>query len=391
MPPQAGESPLPATASGIAFVLGAHANEPAPVIDPAFGPMVDSLIAARGRASIVVNDGAPFTALDTGLGGPCSEDGCKVVHDRSITQLRQGFTAAKARTPQSDLLAAIAVAGRTTDRSGVIAVCDSGLSTSGAVMFQTPGMLTASPTDIVQYLTDTNQLIALSGQTVVLACMGDTAPPQQPLTDPQRRAVITAWTAVLKASGAGQVLVLDRAVTGGPVNPVPDVSTVPLPAAPTIELPPPPTTVPPATVPPTTATGSAAPRPPVVIAPRELTEDNLPFVPDQAQLLDPAGARRLLEPLATYLIDNNMYARLTGTTSSAGTPQGRTDTSTARTGTVRDVLVDLGVPRDHISTRGVGCDWPGYLPDRDANNVLEPGPAAKNRKVIVDITSQPAA
>ncbi|HZM55070.1 MAG TPA: hypothetical protein VFC03_08610, partial [Acidimicrobiales bacterium] len=34
--PEPTRSEVPATASGIAFVVGAHANEPVPVVDPAF-------------------------------------------------------------------------------------------------------------------------------------------------------------------------------------------------------------------------------------------------------------------------------------------------------------------------------------------------------------------
>ncbi len=60
---------------------------------------------------------------------------------------------------------------------------------------------------------------------------------------------------------------------------------------------------------------------------------------------------------------------LTGTTSSAGTPEGQVDLSGARASVVADLLVRAGVPPERIETRGAGSAFPpascptGTVPD----------------------------
>jgi OOP family OmpA-OmpF porin len=70
----------------------------------------------------------------------------------------------------------------------------------------------------------------------------------------------------------------------------------------------------------------------------------------------------------------------------------RRDRRVARLGgrplTAKSMLVDLGIAADRITTRGVGSDGPGHIPDVDAHGVLLPGPAARNRAVVVELSCE---
>lgn len=116
-----------------------------------------------------------------------------------------------------------------------------------------------------------------------------------------------------------------------------------------------------------------------------LRDGTVGFVPDQAVLKDPAAARAVLADYAKAIKDGRR-ALLTGTTASDGTPEYRRQLSEKRAGAVRDLLVGLGAPADRISTRGLGSDFPGYVPDRDAQGNLDPIPAAQNRQVIIELS-----
>ena len=79
-----------------------------------------------------------------------------------------------------------------------------------------------------------------------------------------------------------------------------------------------------------------------------------------------------------------LTATLTGTTARVGAPDGQIDLSERPAQAVLEELVDLGVPASALTAVGLGSEFPGYVPDHDAAGTLLPGPAAANRKVVVD-------
>jgi OmpA-OmpF porin, OOP family len=114
--------------------------------------------------------------------------------------------------------------------------------------------------------------------------------------------------------------------------------------------------------------------------------DNISFKPDSADFRDPAGARTTLQRLADTMRAKKQKADLMGTTASVGPPAGRVELSAQRAAAVKSVLVDLGIAADTITTRGVGTNWPGHVTDLGPGDVLLPGPAAQNRKVVATLT-----
>jgi outer membrane protein OmpA-like peptidoglycan-associated protein len=194
--------------------------------------------------------------------------------------------------------------------------------------------------------------------------LGDTAPPQARLSEAQREALIDIWTAIATKAGAASVEVVDTPLTEPPASGLPSVTVVPAGPAEPVAVP-------------TAATGKL---PDVT-----LTERSVAFLPNRDVYRDPDDVVRTLQPLSRVIISQNLKVTLTGTTADVGTPAGRKDLSLKRADAVRKTLVTLGVPASAITTRSVGSDWPGYVPDHDARGHLIPDKAARNRSVIVSM------
>jgi len=368
-PAAAGSADVPewATGSSMALVVGAHANAPAPTLTVPFQEAVGAVVDSDRSVTLVLNDGSPaVTGEPLLLGNPdCKGTGCDTVRHRGVTQVQSKVAKMRATAPENNLLEAIGVAARSTSPGDTVAVCDSGLQSTGALNFTRPGMLTATPAEVVDFLSSTGSLPDLSGRTVVFSCLGDTADPQEPLPTSARGALIKLWAELATAAGASSVYIDDTPVGGRPVKALPEVTPVPVPEVKSFK--------------PTTAA------PPVEV----LREDRLAFLPDSTRFIDPAAADATLKPYATWLTQKaSRRLHLTGTTSSAGTASGRKQLSQARADAVKAALVAMGAPGGHISTDGVGMDWDGYVDDRDDNGTLLPAEASSNRSVIVEFRSK---
>jgi outer membrane protein OmpA-like peptidoglycan-associated protein len=107
------------------------------------------------------------------------------------------------------------------------------------------------------------------------------------------------------------------------------------------------------------------------------------FTPGTATFRDPAAARRLLAPLATWLPPGTQHrAVVVGTTSSEGAVSKESDLklSLERAQAVKDVLTSLGADGNRIQVEGKG--YIADPPDR-VQGVLDPAKAAQNRVVRI--------
>lgn len=347
-----------AAPGAIAVIVGAHSNMVAPsVLDSVQGEL-DTASSLGSPATVIVDDGSPSASapvqLKTGNDNP-------LYQQDQISQLKNKIAKTRAESPEVDLLAAITLAGRSVgDAAGpkTIVVIDSGLQTTGALRFQDQegALLNADPDEVVEQLRRTRQLPNLSGMRVVFTGLGDTAAPQRPLPVPARATLVALWTKIVEAAGGKA-----------------EVKQAPLPETRTLGNLPPVTVVP-------VAQRSIGPLPAVTV----LRDGTVGFVPGQAVFRDPDQARAVLADYAKA-IENGRRATLTGTTASDGTPQYRLQLSEKRANAVRDLLIDLGAPAGAITSRGVGSDFPGYVPDRDPQGNLNPIPAAQNRQVIIEL------
>ncbi|MGH3799450.1 MAG: OmpA family protein [Pseudonocardiaceae bacterium] len=354
-----GDSTINSAPVALAMIVGAHSNMVAPSLLDTSKTEIDTAAELGSPVTVIVDDASPTASaplsLKTGNDNP-------LYQQDQVNQLKNLIDEARADSPEVDLLAAINLAARSvTDAVGpkTIVVIDSGLQTTGALRFQDSdgALLNANPDEIVELLRRTQQLPNLSGIRVVFTGLGDTAAPQQPLPQPARAALVALWTKIVESAGGKA-----------------EVKQAPLPSTRTIDGLPPVTIVP-------VAAKSIGPLPSLTV----LRDGTVGFVPDQAVFRDPDQTRAVLADYARE-ITNGRRALLTGTTASAGTSEYRLRLSQERANAVRDLLVSLGAPADRISTRGLGSDFPGYVPDHDPRGNLDPIPAAQNRQVIIELT-----
>lgn len=342
----------------LAVIVGAHANMIAPTVTPSVRAEIEDAAARGARATVIVADGDPTVVATVPL---ATENNNPLYQRQRINQFVDLIEQVRADTPEVDLLAALHLAARSVaDAAGpkTIVVIDSGLQTAGALRFQDHGgaLLDADPDEVIERLQEEQRLPDLSGVRVVFAGLGDTAPPQEPLPPPDRRTLVALWTGIVEAAG-GTAEVSQAPLPGGhSVRGVPPVTPVPVDANP-IELP----------------------------ATTVLEDSAVGFIADQARFRNPGKAREVLEPYAEA-IAQGAHALLIGTTAAVGPPAGRRALSRQRAQAVADMLVELGAPARRIETKGVGSDFPGYVPDHDAQGNLIPARAVQNRQVIIKLS-----
>ncbi len=361
----AGPGPVDPT-TALVVVGGTRSNSAAGDWPAVLDPFLAQDRPAGRSWAFVTADGRPSVAVTVPLGGVALNDlTASAEQAAQRDQLERHLSGLRADDPESDVLGALDLAARLLAGSPGprrVVVLDSLLQTTGALRFPDHGgaLLDADPAAVADDLAAGAALPDLTGVEVVLVGAGDTIAPQDALPPPVRGALVRLWTAVLERAGA--------TVTVDPVPP-PSHTGPPLPAV---------TPVPVAAPVPVRGTAQG---------PVPLRDGTVGFVPDRAEFRDPDQAAAVLAPFAERLLADGGRALLTGTTSSAGTPDGRRALSVDRASAVAGLLAAAGVPGDRIEVRGLGADFPGFVPDRDATGRLDPVLAALNRQVIVELVA----
>lgn len=357
----------PIPVAPMAIAVGARANAPSGDLPAGVRGAATAVVAGASdqggepRFSVVDVDGRPaVTAAQAYRTDAANAIAAEDDQNAFLSALGQEIAKVRAQTPEVNDLAALDVAGRAVagTRPGTVVLVDSGLSTTAPLDFRQAGQLDAPVADTVAFLRASNALPNLKGATVVLAGLGDTAPPQAALSPAQRANLVALYTGIAQAAGAACVTVVQEPRSGEAPSDVPAVSTV--------VVPPPPTITP----------GKASVLP---------DDGSVGFKPDTAEFRDRTAAGGVLRPFADY-VKNPPTRRLalTGTSARAGTTASQVELSTRRAEAVKALLVELGAPADRITTKGVGSAFPGYVNDVGPGGRQLPGPATANRKVIVE-------
>jgi len=354
-----------------AVAVGARANAAVPQLTGALDNRLQDAAHNGQRVTFVRVDGRPEQAYtDTYRVTSVSSGGKNQDWNDFYSRLQTAFSATtKAARPEADLLGALAVAGRATGGApgatarGTVVVADSGLQTVAPLRFQDDGgsLLLADPADVVAGLKKAELLPDLTGRTVVFTGLGNTADPQPALDARLHRRLIAIWTAIVNASGAGCIDVLDEPAYPKSVRgTLPAVAVVPLPAPPT---------------------------PPKPCGETVLGEANdVGFVAESDQFRDPEAARATIGTVAATMRAGRQTAELIGTTANVGDLSGQVRLSAKRAVAVARVLSENGIGADRIHSTGQGSRFDGYVTDHGPSGELLPGPAARNRKVIVRLS-----
>lgn len=342
----------------VAVAVGNRANSPRQAMPAEVEALARGAAGAGRPVSIVRVDGRPAVVENGVTFESAAQNDKKRANDLAawVGSLGTALAGVRATTPEADQLAALDVAARAVDDGGAVVLLDSGLQTTGDLDFRADGMLDAQPAEVVAFLTGKDALPDLRNRQVVLIGTGDTAAPQQQLDTAGRRRLVELWSAIATAGGASCVQAVTRPVSGDAADGVPAVSVVPV-AAPAAFVP----------------------------CGRTVLGDggSVGFTPDTANLRDPAAARQTLADLAKVLTGGRQRVELIGTTAGRGDGLAL---SGDRAAAVKRELVALGVPGDRITTRGVGNTWPDREPDVAPDGTLLPGPAARNRSVVVQLS-----
>lgn len=348
----------------MALAIGAHANVPTPEVPGDLSALMTDVAQARQQVTIIRVDGDPKIIFDD---APPPARKNERADDLDLDKYVKGMNAAfrdkvKPVAAEVDLLRALTIAGKATAPGGTIALIDSGLQTVAPLHFGKDDLLAAEPADVAKHLADQKLLPDLAGRTVALVGFGNTAAPQPVLDNRWSGNVVAIWKAIVEAAQAcvyeqSQSSTKDAAVSQPAVSVVTPPAPAPLRAigCGQIEL------------------GSA---------------DNISFQPDSREFKDRPAATERLRELAGVITSKRQRAELIGRTATYGPPEGRITLSQQRAEAVRDVLVELGVPADRVTARGVGTDWPEHVQDVGPDGGLLPGPAEQNRKVVVKLTCE---
>jgi outer membrane protein OmpA-like peptidoglycan-associated protein len=348
------------------LIIGAHKNTPEPSLNPLLVCQVTAEIRAGKPVRIVVASGQPrliSLRLISVKGGTLAQQSSPRIQ-QDVKRIQAAIATARPRSPGADDLAALAIAADEArslgDPHAELVLIDSGLNDSGALNFTVPGMVAATPTEVVQQLKISGNLPNLHGLSVILVGIGYTAPPQTPLSAKWRSNVTQIWATALRSAGA-MIWIIPQPGRNPSVKTDQPVHVISVPTTQRVNL----------------EKGITIPF---------TGESSVRFEPNSTAFADPAAAARALSPIARWLAANPIRrASLEGTTADVGPMSGQIALSRLRADHVRDELVALGALSTQITASGVGSNFPQFIPDRDAVGSLLAGPATLNRSVRITL------
>ena len=254
-------------------------------------------------------------------------------------------------------LAASSLAHASGDRT--ILVVDSGISTAGAMAFQNTGLLEphADVDAMIERMRSAGTLPDLTGVTVRWFGLGSVEDPQPLLDTAAKNRLKNLWTKLITAAN-GEVVFDDTPmmkVTGDDLPTVPEVTPVPvgafeLGAAPSLEM--------------------------------SLPDTEVGFEADVDVLRNEEVAKSRIQEAAAQIRSSGVSeVRVTGCTSSWGTPEHRQDLSERRAEVVAGLLENNGVKVTSIT--GCGYECPHQVVDTNADGTPIEELMAVNRRVII--------
>lgn len=339
-------------APGLAIAVGARANSPAPSPPADVRQLIVDAMEGCGKITAVRVDGRPGVAgelvFSTGARTRPNFDIDQANFLRDVDAL---LATATAKAPEVNVLQALSVAADAAGRNGTVVLVDSGVQTTAPLDFRKNNLPSRRPAAVAKALKQQNLLPDLTGRRVVMAGLGYTAAPQEPLDDKNQAFLVDLWREIVTAAGAKDPTLAEAPNTSGSVVTSPSVSVVTFPVA-EIQL--------------GCDTLSVLP-------------DNgaVGFVPDRAEFRDPGAASRVLGTFAGFLRENpNAKVLIKGYVAHYGAG----DLSRRRAERVKRELSAQGATNP-ITAKGMG--WGPY-----PNVSAPPNPRydQKNRRVTIEVS-----
>ena len=271
-----------------------------------------------------------------------------------------------AKYPEADTLEAIRMeasslkeTGQNTDKNMIIV--DSGLSTAGYLNFLKNDLFKACTQDIISELEAKDAIPDLSDISITWMYCGETAEPQERLSESQKNKLKEIYAAIFDAGNAAEYTFREDVPTSTPYTGLPNVSTVAADER-KIDVP--------------------------VMETIVLDSSKVSFVGDEATFIDPDAAKEAISIAAEKLEkDPEINVYVAGSTAGMdGASKWCKDLSEARAAAVAEVLKDYGISEKRLKILGLGSNAPWHVTDVDSSGNWIEEKAQLNRCVyIVDV------
>jgi len=330
-----------------------------------------------GSVSFISGGGDPQVVYSTDIPQyevkGLSENKKKSISSDYSAQLLKELDKVKPETEEVDTLKALRYASMVLENNDVsvkkeLLIMDSGLSTTGYLDF-TNDLLYAEPQEIVDALNEYKAIPDLEDIEIVWMFLGQTAKPQDELSEWQKDKLETIWNAILTQGGAKSVRFTTDIASDPAPKGYPSVSLVSVQERVIV-----------------VETGNHDEPTTKLIGGEEgivLDGAEFNFLGNKAEFIDYNAANEGLERYAREMIDspdNKVY--IVGTTAT-GDRDFCKQLSYDRANTVKDILIKQGVEESQLIVMGFGYDDPWHVDDLDANGRQIEEKAKVNRKVLI--------
>ena len=310
-----------------------------------------------GSAGLVIADGAPFVIGPQRFDQVKNNDIQQARADKAARlELVEVVRGAAAKTPETDLISAVALASRMlsagTASNKALIIQHSAVNTGASLPMPEQDLLNTDPAKLVDQLDAAAMVPQLNGVPVEFYGLGDVAGSQGTLSAQQVQWLKNFWQGFFDRTGAAVTFHAD--VVSGEALTENGHKVTPL------------------------ATAGA----PTFV---KVSAEQVAFQPDSTTFLDEAAARAALNGLAEQLKGTSAaHYIVAGSTAQVdnASREGAQALSLARAQAVRDVLVEAGVPADRFTCLGLGNEPTSV---RSANE-----PENRCTYVVADTTAQAA-
>lgn len=339
---------------------------------PLTGETVQALLAelccSGGSLTVVTNEGQPRVLDDQTVLPPPADRSRTKQEQIAAVEVQQLLAwlehEAVASSEELDVLKAVQLAGRSlSEREGAKQLCvvSTGMSTKGMIDFRN-NLLRADPISVADGVEAAGELPMLAGVRVIWIGLGDSA---QEISAAERDNLRAIWETLLLRSGASEVI-FSAELPGEILEGLPHVSQVP------------------------SSMPGALHLDDTLSAPIVLDNETVQFVGDSDELVDPAAARGVLQPVADWLAAHPSETILLAGTTASGTEAGTKTLSEQRAARIRDTLVSLGAQPNQLLTMGLGFHDPWHVDDLNPDGSLNANAAANRNVVILSTDSEQA-
>jgi outer membrane protein OmpA-like peptidoglycan-associated protein len=335
----------------VAIAVGARANSPAPALPAEVRKLIAEGMTGCAKVTVIRVDGRPAVAGSAVFTTTArTEQNFNIDKAEFLKKVGAMLTDARAQAAEANVLGALGLAAAAAGPGGTVVLLDSGIQTADPIDFRKNKLPTKQPKAIADALRRQGLLPDLRERTVILSGLGYSAAPQAALDDHNRTFVVELWREIVAAGGVKDPTLLVEPNTTDSATKTPAVSVVDFPIGQIL------------------FECNA-----VAVLP---DDDEVGFIPDQAELRNVGAARAVFQRFAEFLRTN---PAATVEIQGFVAHYGHGNLSQQRADRVKQELIALGV-KNSLTATGMG--W-GPFPHPSASP--DPRYDQLNRRVTISV------